>query len=131
MAILDHAEESLVRLNELAKMLKTVREERDLTLIEAAKEIGLSSATLSRIENSKYTPRLENLGQICEWLGVSPDRFIESGIAPPPGSVSTIEGISVHLRADRKLSAEAASELIAVIKTLYNRFADQPDEAAQ
>lgn len=45
MAILDHAEESLIRLNELAKMLKAVREERDLTLIEAAKEIGLSSAT--------------------------------------------------------------------------------------
>jgi transcriptional regulator with XRE-family HTH domain len=123
-AILDYAAESLVRLNELAKMLKGVREERDLTLIEAAKEIGLSSATLSRIENSKYTPRVENLGQICEWLGVSPDRFIESTQTSTAQSVSTIDGISVHLRADRKLSADAASELIAVIRTLYNRYAD-------
>ncbi|NJK44858.1 MAG: helix-turn-helix transcriptional regulator [Pleurocapsa sp. SU_196_0] len=125
MAILDHAEESLIRLNELAKMLKAVREERDLTLIEAAKEIGLSSATLSRIENSKYTPRVENLGQICEWLGVPASRFIESESPSNQRSEGTLEGISVHLRADRKLSAEAASELIDVIKTLYNRYADE------
>ena len=125
MALLDHVQESLVRLNELANMLKTTRQERDLTLIDAAKEIGLSSSTLSRIENSKYTPRLENLGQICEWLGVSAERFIDSGSNPDPFSAGTIEGIAVHLRADRKLSADAAAELISIIKTLYNRYSTE------
>lgn len=40
-----------------------------------ADEIGVSAATISRIERGK-TPDLETYAKICTWLGVPLDRFV-------------------------------------------------------
>ncbi len=40
----------------------------------AAKEIGISSATLSRVENGNV-PDLATFAKICSWLGEDPNRF--------------------------------------------------------
>lgn len=44
--------------------------ERKLDVREAAKEIGTSAGTLSRIENGK-TPDLLTLASLCYWSGVN------------------------------------------------------------
>jgi len=40
----------------------------------ACKEIGISKATLSRLEKSKL-PDVETLGKVCTWLGTEPNKY--------------------------------------------------------
>lgn len=122
MAVLEHAERSLVRLEELAESLRNGRKERDnVTLAEAAQQIGVSAATLSRIEQEKFVPKYDTLAKICEWLGEPVERYLEI-IAPPVVEGDTLKEIEVHLRADKKLSRGSARELMGIIKTLYERY---------
>jgi transcriptional regulator with XRE-family HTH domain len=58
---------------------KAIRQKRiidlNITGREAAKVIGISYPTLSRVENSNM-PDLITYANICKWLGVSMDTFI-------------------------------------------------------
>lgn len=59
------------------KDLKTERIiEKELTVREAAKEIGVSASTISRIENGK-TCEIESFLKICEWMGMFPEDYID------------------------------------------------------
>lgn len=46
-------------------------------LLEAAEEIGLSAATLSRIERSTADIDMNTLIRICEWLKTEPKLFFK------------------------------------------------------
>ena len=60
------------------KALKTHRLiKKNIGLREAAIEVGVSWATLSRCENGK-TPHLCTFLKICSWIGVSPMEYIKS-----------------------------------------------------
>lgn len=60
---------------ELKKDLITKRcIENDMTMDEACKQIGISKATLSRLEKSKL-PDVETLGKVCAWLGTEPNKY--------------------------------------------------------
>lgn len=48
--------------------------ENSLTMDEAAAEIGISKATLSRLEKLKL-PDVETLGKVCTWLGTFPNKY--------------------------------------------------------
>lgn len=114
---LQHAETSLVKLEELAAILKAHRSEHDLTLNDAARETGISASTLSRIENAKFSPKLETVVALCNWMNISADRFTE--FHTEEEFSTTPEKVEVYLRADRKLSAAAAREIINVVRHLY------------
>ena len=49
----------------------------------AAGEIGISPATLSRIEHGSL-PDLETLGKVCRWLGVDPGWVLRPIEKPGP-----------------------------------------------
>ena len=56
----------------LASLAQLVAQKRGKVGIRAtAREIGVSPATLSRVENGKL-PDLENFAKICQWLEVDP-----------------------------------------------------------
>ena len=62
---------------ELRKDLITKRcIENDITMDEASVQIGVSKATLSRLEKSKL-PDVETLGKACAWLGTEPNKYFE------------------------------------------------------
>lgn len=69
----------------------------------AAKDIGISPATLSRIENG-HVPDLETFAKICAWLGEDPSEFL--GL-PRTKTATT----SVHLRMKRTTSVKTATAL--------------------
>ena len=46
----------------------------NLSMDEASKQIGISKATLSRLEKSKL-PDVETLGKVCTWLGTEPNKY--------------------------------------------------------
>jgi transcriptional regulator with XRE-family HTH domain len=74
-----------------------------------AEEIGISPATLSRVERGKM-PDLETFGKICKWLRVDPGLVL--GVTP---SKSASSGLSVHFRKDQALSPNTAKALAQMI----------------
>ena len=48
--------------------------ENDMSMDDACKQIGISKATLSRLEKSKL-PDIVTLGKVCAWLGTEPNKY--------------------------------------------------------
>lgn len=86
---------------------------------EAAKEIGVSSATLSRVENNKV-PDLATFGKICAWLGEDPSIYlglVQANSAPQ---------VRVHFKKESAISSDSAKALSEMIllaqKALLNEY---------
>jgi len=94
----------------LAEMIRSKRGERGLR--EIAKEIDVSSSTLSRIEQGNL-PDIETYVKLCRWLEVSTEFFTENA------EDTTEKKIVAHLRADKALSKETSEALIKMIKLAY------------
>ncbi|MEW6313004.1 MAG: helix-turn-helix transcriptional regulator [Pseudomonadota bacterium] len=76
---------------------------------EAANEIGISPATLSRVENG-HLPNLEHLQLICKWLNIDPGSLLGS----KPTVVSQ-PSARVHFRKDAAIPLETAQSLANMI----------------
>lgn len=77
---------------------------------EAAREVGISPATLSRVENGGI-PDLESFSKICRWVGEDPAIYL--GIKP--ASASDHLSARVHFKkgaAIKQSSAKALAEMI-------------------
>jgi transcriptional regulator with XRE-family HTH domain len=60
-------------ITELGQLIVAKRSGRGIRA--AAEEVGISSATLSRVENG-HMPDLETFAKICKWLGRDPREFL-------------------------------------------------------
>lgn len=87
-------------------------------LRDTSRQIGISSATLSRLERG-YLPDIETFSKVCRWLRVDPSEVL--GVPPPrssrpqAASSTTTLAVSAHLRAHRTPTpalARALAELI-------------------
>lgn len=59
-----------------AERLKELREEKNMSLKELGKEIGVSDSAVSRWENEIRVPNIEVLVIIAEYFGVSTDYLV-------------------------------------------------------
>ena len=114
-----------VRLGQIGTL---VRERRGTQGVRnAAKEIGVSSATLSRVENGKQ-PDLATFEKLCRWLEINPSEFLDVGTAKvgtsPPTSATTA---TAHLRAHRQIAPELAQALGEMIVRAQDMLADEPE----
>ena len=97
-----------VRIDRLARRILERRAGKGIR--ETAVEVGVSPATLSRIENGKV-PDLETFSRVCKWLGEDPSVYL--GLSPV--TVSSTPTARVHFKkgaAIRKDSAKALGEMI-------------------
>ena len=83
---------------------------------EAAAEIRISPATLSRVEAGKL-PDLTTFRKICAWLAIDPSEILElptitAETAAPAERPMTA---TFHARAGAELSPHAATDLAALI----------------
>lgn len=85
----------------------------------AAKDIGISFTTLSRIEQGKV-PDVDTFVRICKWLNTSTDTFI-IGTSKKTKEISNKEQIVAHLRADKELNKDTINMLIKMIDLAYNQ----------
>jgi len=102
-----------ITLRRLGQELRSRRADRGIR--EVAKEVGVSAATLSRVERGKL-PDLETFAKVCEWLEIDPGdvlgiavRKSESEDSGPPITAAA------HFRADRAISPELAAALAQMI----------------
>lgn len=88
---------------------------------EVAHEIGISPATLTRVEGGRL-PDIATFQKICSWLKVNPaeilDLPIEKSAIPTDALVA-----AVHLRADQTLPESAASDLAQLIVIAHRELA--------
>ena len=88
----------------LERLGALVREKRGAkNLRDAATEIGISAATLLRVEAGKM-PDVATFGKLCKWLHLDPGSFLgfeSSSVAGGSGTAPTAHThVSAHLRTD-------------------------------
>ena len=59
-----------------SQVLTELRHQRGMSQKQAAADLGISQALLSHYENGAREPRLEFLGRVCEYYGVTSDRLL-------------------------------------------------------
>jgi DNA-binding Xre family transcriptional regulator len=97
----------------LSKLLIEKRGERGVR--EFAREIGVSAATLSRIERGKL-PDIETFGKLCSMLKLDPAEILEiENIESHQAATSPTAAAAVHFKADAHYTPQAAQDLAALI----------------
>lgn len=99
-------------LTSLGTILKDKRGNRGIR--EIATEIGISSATLSRVENGKI-PDLITFAKICTWLKIDPSEMLGCKETVSNHATSEIKTVAAHLRANKDLDKETLSSLTEMI----------------
>ena len=98
-------------LSNIGQLLRAERGNRGIR--EVARDIGISPATLSRIETGKL-PDLKTFSKICGWLKIDPAEFLGCKTEAKPVGLSETS-MAVHLRAEKNLKPEAAKALTDMI----------------
>jgi transcriptional regulator with XRE-family HTH domain len=108
-------------LAELAGRIGARRRELGIGLREAAAQIGVSAATLSRVERGGHLPDRDNLFRFTRWL--QPEAGGPAAPAEPhaPGA-PTMEAVELHLRADPDLAPDDAEALARMVRLAYARL---------
>jgi transcriptional regulator with XRE-family HTH domain len=92
-------------LENLGRRILEKRKKEGLGLRAAAKEIGITHATLSRVEKG-FLPDLQTYRKILRWLQV---------MIPEVSAGAQISAPQIHFRRDRVISPEAAHSLAQMI----------------
>ena len=86
-----------------------------------AAEVGVSPATLSRVENG-HLPDLENFQKICRWLKVDPSTLLGFDADDPSQPKP-----AVHFRKKNTVSLETATALADMILAAQRALVAQDD----
>lgn len=84
-----------------------------------AREIGLSPATLSRVENGQL-PDLANFTRLCQWLELDPASLL--GFSPEGRDRTTV---AVHFRSRQTMSVETAAALQDLILSAQRMLSEE------
>jgi transcriptional regulator with XRE-family HTH domain len=84
----------------------------DRGIREVAAEIGVSPATLSRVERGKL-PDLLTFQKLCRWLRIDPAQLLDVPSGTDAKKKQAV--VAVHFRADATMSPAAAKDLAELI----------------
>ena len=119
------APEPIIDPVDLGDRVRAKRRSKQLSIREAAAEIGVSAPTLSRVERGAHLPDRQNLLRLARWAGVRIDpvlhtdsRGARNALIHDPAA-STPEAVELHLRADKNLSRDDAEALAEMFRVAY------------
>ena len=117
-------------IEQLGPMLRERRGNRGIRAIAA--EIGVSIATLSRVETGKQ-PDLDTFSKICRWLSIDPSEVLGCGLPVDrndAGNSAIASGSSVfaHFRAEKTMKPETAQHLGALILAVQRAVGSEPEK---
>jgi transcriptional regulator with XRE-family HTH domain len=113
---------SAVDAAQLAARVRAKRDAQKLSLRAAAKELGMSAATLSRVESGNHLPDRDHLLSLADWAGLplgAATRQLRNQAVHGDGA-STMEAVELHLRADENLDPGDAEILVRLVRTAYD-----------
>jgi DNA-binding Xre family transcriptional regulator len=114
---------SALNLSNLGTLVRKKRGE--LRLRDVAEVVGISAATLMRVENGRI-PDVTTFGKLCAWLEVDPGDLL--GFKPQSSEVSTKPQtlfLTAHFRTKQTVTLDTANALAKML-VLVNQ--SQPDE---
>jgi transcriptional regulator with XRE-family HTH domain len=123
-----------MKASDLARIAARIKAKRRKTvqgLRAAADDCGVSSSTLSRLEQGKPTslPDADTLTKLAKWLDTTVAGLLAEKETPTDEiELSTPEVVEVHLRADKRLSTETATALSRAFRLLYDQLAEETDD---
>jgi len=91
--------------------LKLLDQRGERGIREVAKEIGISHATLSRVERG-FLPDLDTFSKVCRWLNVDPGRILQ---VRSPGDAAEAPSAAVHFKKESTVSPRMAQALAQLI----------------
>ncbi|RLB65924.1 MAG: transcriptional regulator [Deltaproteobacteria bacterium] len=91
--------------------LKLLEQRGERGIREVAREIGISHATLSRVERG-FLPDLDTFSKVCRWLDVDPGEILK--VRARGGSAET-PSAAVHFKKDSTVSLGTAQALARLI----------------
>lgn len=94
-----------------ADRLAQLRMEKKISARDMSLSLGQSASYINKIENRRTLPSMNGFFYICEYLGITPQEFFDTGAASPSKSAE----ISRQLG---KLSPERAAHILQVIQDL-------------
>lgn len=98
----------------IGNRIKELREERDVTQTELAKEVNIRPESINRMEKGKYNPSYKVLYDICHTLGVTMSEFFSE----------ESDKLSLELRqlleTAKHLTKEEKVKLNDLLKTMKN-----------
>ena len=97
--------------NLLKELLASRVNERHLSYREAAKEIGVSHTTVSRILNGESAGDIDTLVHICRWLEISPSKVLDSYNTNDVGLDAAITAIIQFTPEFKQVLEEAAARI--------------------
>ncbi len=109
-----------IRLEQLGAATKDKRGNRGIR--EIAKEIGISPATLSRIETGKQ-PDLDTFTKICRWLEVNPAEVLS--VTGKNDEQMFAQNAYVQFRAEKTMNSETAKRLGEMILAVQNMLSNE------
>ena len=90
----------------------------------AATEVGVSAATLSRVERG-YLPDLDTFSKICSWLGLNPGDVL--GTRPPAHQPGTPQ-VAVHFKKDAAVAPTTAHARAQMVLAANRAWLASDDE---
>lgn len=109
-----------ISMDELARL--TVKKRAGKGIRETAKQIGISAATLSRVENGNVTD-LDTFRKICNWLEVDPGTIL--GYTPTQSSGPEIR---VHFKKEKEMRPERAKALAEMIMRAHEAMVQEESQ---
>lgn len=94
--------------------LAALREEKRVSGREMSLAIGLSANYINKIENKKAYPSMEAFFYICEYLGVTPQEFFDTGNKNPAFLKEVIGDL-------KKLDARELDSVSGIIKVMIGK----------
>ena len=99
----------------LATLGVRVKEKRgSRKLREVAKEIGISAATLMRVENGRM-PDLGTFGKICKWLDIDPRPLLGLQSKLEAEEEPSVYEVSAHLKLEKTPDPKTVNALAKMI----------------
>jgi transcriptional regulator with XRE-family HTH domain len=109
---------------QLAQRVRAKRDAEQLSLRAAARLLGMSAATISRVESGEHLPERDHLLRLADWAGMplgGPARRRRNQLVHGDDA-STVEAVELHLRADKDLDPDDAEILVQLVRTAYDRM---------
>lgn len=119
---------SLVRWDELREAVSAKLRAERLNMTDAAAQLGLTQATLSRLLSGRTEPNLETFALLVDWLGMPPDHFLtrtgrrQGHDLPHFEHEGTPQIVASHIRADRELTEDNQRALSEAFSALYEHY---------
>lgn len=91
-----------------------LRTQKKVSARDMSLSLGQNSSYINQIENHKSLPSLQGLFYICEYFGITPQQFFDTGNPDPARIADLMEDI-------KKLDTISLEHIAAVVKGLVRK----------